>query len=1072
VAVSLFDQVRNFFRAPKLDEALRELAPRQPEPALRTSWVFDSHVMTEGANGSRSTPKSASLAYAEKDQWGQENVMRSFMGLTPRERKETLLSIFLANPWASNCIDTIALYIISGGMTIEPRVPNPDKSQRKDIEKLLMRINEDWDFNQYVYDLLTDEMIFGETFAEYTMYGGVPYQLFSTDCVTMDTEHDRYGRVIRYKQQLKLGDEVNYLDKNAIIRWWNPHKRAKVDPFSPLERIQDAILLDKKMVNWSTTFFQKGARFPYWVEFLGDQDEAERYLAWFKQNYTGEKNAHLPPVAYNGAKFHEFGSGALDIDFEKGLDRTQTITLAAFHVPPSIACIAESGNRLTDMSDGQRKILQYIACDPRRHRFFEKFNYRLIRPYFGEDYYVSTRYADFRDDKSLAEVADIRVRNGTLTQNEVRQEMGKEAYQHGGDVPVIITNKEVTPVPRLEDLEEEQRTTAKQQLDQGDLNTEMLKTKVEQAKNPPVMTPGQQPNQPGSGKATKTANNASQKKQQQKGESYEHRDNRNNRNDTRETSDEHSVHTELDGRNTHSMQDGAPGRRLHSVESAPLTAGKADGNSPQSLSSWKEVEDAQTTQSPAHQQTDARLTSLSTSQDTQESNQEAGTVRTATTGTDIVAGNNHEREEGTIPSGSNGSDTGGETQGNTGTLEDAQHTGMMLAFMLDPEAAKQLAIPGGEPENDLHLTLAYLGDMEDAPHDGKLSPHTSPEQLITLLNELTQVQEPPLEGTTGGVARFINPDQDIDPVVSLVNIPGLQMWRNWLVQKVEQAGYFVAKDFDFTPHITLAYISKDAPMPIESFSPVPLSFDTICLVIGDKNYNFKLGKGQIPQDQPQQKQESADNQQSDRDKLAYVLAAIFLLLQTGKFSTDEQNRMVDLLAGAYLAAQMGAYQAAFQAIGSDATWEPDESDIQAAKGWATEQVGSIASTFEEMFKNAAPANDEEAKQFIDNLITWKPQQIANATIGVGADAGTRSAVADMLDALTQVEIDTSLIPDGLSADQIRLRVVPGESSSDFCSEYAGKDFSLDEAGDIPYFPAHPGCVHSIEVYTVGGEIDG
>jgi hypothetical protein len=470
-----------------------------PQP-LRTSWVFDSHVVTEasGGGGRGKTPKSTSLAYAENDAWGQENIMRSFMGLTPRERKETLLAIFLANPWASNCIDTIALYIVSGGMTIEPRVPNPDKSQRKKIEELLLRINEDWDFNQYVYDSLTDQDIFGETFTEYTMYGGAPYQLFSTDCITMDAEHDKFGRAVRYKQQLNLTTEVNYLDKNTIIRWWNPHKRAKVDPFSPLERVQDAILLDKKMVNWSTTFFQKGAKFPYWVEFQGDQDEAERYLTWFKQNYTGEKNAHLPPVAYNGAKFHEFGSGAVDIDFESGLNRQQTIVLSAFHVPPSIACIAESGNRLTDMSDGQRKILQYIACDPRRHRFFEKFNYRLIFPYFGNDYYVSTRYADFRDDKSLAEVADIRVRNGSLKINEARQEMGRDAYTDGGDVPVIVTTKEVTPVPRLDDLETEQRTTAKQTLDQGDLNTEMLKAKVEQAKNPPP--PIMPPQSPSNGK--------------------------------------------------------------------------------------------------------------------------------------------------------------------------------------------------------------------------------------------------------------------------------------------------------------------------------------------------------------------------------------------------------------------------------------------------------------------------------------------------------------------------------------------------------------------------------------------
>lgn len=519
---NLLGQLRDFFRAPKLDEALRELAPKQVTPQTRTSWVFDSHVMTEaaGARSSSKNPQAVSLAWDE-DRWNiDSSAKNSWTGLTHRERKETLLSIFLANPWASNCIDTIALYIISGGLTIEPRVPNPDKSQRTKIEQLLLRINDDWDFNQYVYDQITDEMIFGETFTEYTMAGGMPYQLFAIDCLTMDTEHDRYGRALRYKQQLTSTSEVNYLKTDNIIRWWNPHKRAKVDPFSPLERVQDAILLDKKMVNWQTTFFQKGAKFPYSIEFQGDRDEADRFLTWFKQNFTGEKNAHLPPVTYNGAKLNPTGKGSIDIDFDRGLDRNQTIILSAFHVPPSIACIAESGNRLTDMSDGQRKILQYIACDPRRHQFFEKFNFRLIRPYFGEDYYVSTRYADFRSDEDLAKVADMRIRNGSALIDEIRQEMGKEAYPDGtGNVAVIVTAKEITPVPRLKDLEDEQRQTAKQSLDAGDLNNQMLATKVEQAKNPPPPPPmmGQQPPQQGATNDKNSQGVPAQNKQTPKG---------------------------------------------------------------------------------------------------------------------------------------------------------------------------------------------------------------------------------------------------------------------------------------------------------------------------------------------------------------------------------------------------------------------------------------------------------------------------------------------------------------------------------------------------------------------------
>ncbi len=473
-------------RGSALPAIISEAPTNVASPSMRSSMVFDSHVMPLEEAASGKNPQAISLAWDEGRAWGISLAPQSWLGMTPRERKETLLSIFIANPWASNCIDTIALYITSGGYTIEPRVENPDEKQHDEIEAFLRRINEDWDFNQFVYDQLTDEMIFGESFCEFTMKEAKPYQLFSIDCLTMDTEHDRYGRVVKYMQQLTSTMAAQDLDPKTIIRWWNPHKRAKVDPFSPLERIQDAILLDKKMINWMTTFFQKGAKHSYYFEGLGDQDEADRFLTYWRANYTGEKNAQTPPVLWGNAKIVPLGNaGPMDMDFDKGLDRMLTIVLSAFHVPPSIACIAESGNRLTDMSDGQRKILQYIACDPRRHRFFEKFNYRLIFPYFGNDYYVSTRYADFRDDKALAEVADIRVKNGTLTQNEVRQEMGKEAYKKGGDIPAIVTNKEVTPIERLDDLALEQRQTTQATLDKAQADADLAKTKAQQAKEPP-----------------------------------------------------------------------------------------------------------------------------------------------------------------------------------------------------------------------------------------------------------------------------------------------------------------------------------------------------------------------------------------------------------------------------------------------------------------------------------------------------------------------------------------------------------------------------------------------------------
>src|SRR5579859_1261764 len=76
-----------------------------------------------------------------------------------------------------------------------------------------------------------------------------------------------------------------------------------------------------------------------------------------------------------------------------------------------------------------------------------------------------------------------------------------------------------------------------------------------------------------------------------------------------------------------------------------------------------------------------------------------------------------------------GSATPSRSGGNDDDLERAErpenlqeHTGMMVAFMVKPEIAKQLALPDGEPAEDLHVTLAYLGDLTDKPQPSSLHP--------------------------------------------------------------------------------------------------------------------------------------------------------------------------------------------------------------------------------------------------------------------------------------------------------------------------------------------------------------
>jgi len=60
---------------------------------------------------------------------------------------------------------------------------------------------------------------------------------------------------------------------------------------------------------------------------------------------------------------------------------------------------------------------------------------------------------------------------------------------------------------------------------------------------------------------------------------------------------------------------------------------------------------------------------------------------------------------------------------------------------------------------------------------------------------------------------------------------------------MERVECMVFDDFAYTPHITLAYIDEDAPMPIKNVPDVPLVFESIWLVAGDERTEYPFNNG-------------------------------------------------------------------------------------------------------------------------------------------------------------------------------------------------------------------------------------
>lgn len=129
-----------------------------------------------------------------------------------------------------------------------------------------------------------------------------------------------------------------------------------------------------------------------------------------------------------------------------------------------------------------------------------------------------------------------------------------------------------------------------------------------------------------------------------------------------------------------------------------------------------------------------------------------------------------------------------------GSEDDTEQTGAMIALVpSDPDA---LVIDGGEPADQLHLTLAYLGEAVD----------WSPDAQAALNTALGSVLGGTVEGTVFGHARF-NPDGEEPCAVYLVDSAGAREIRDavWDVLATTPGLPALPENHGFIPHITAGY---------------------------------------------------------------------------------------------------------------------------------------------------------------------------------------------------------------------------------------------------------------------------
>lgn len=175
----------------------------------------------------------------------------------------------------------------------------------------------------------------------------------------------------------------------------------------------------------------------------------------------------------------------------------------------------------------------------------------------------------------------------------------------------------------------------------------------------------------------------------------------------------------------------------------------------------------------------------------------------------------------------------------TAAAPEGGHTGAMLALRMTDQDAARLCVHDGLPMEELHSTLAYLGEAD------KISPEVRERMVKDVTKLASKVQ--PFEVEAADISVFnpgTNNDREPALVLGLTGEPLAELYGS--VSKMNWDGYEMPSQFSpYKPHITLRQPAGD----LERAGAVadrmgPVTFDRLRLAFAGDVIDIPLGGGE------------------------------------------------------------------------------------------------------------------------------------------------------------------------------------------------------------------------------------
>lgn len=363
-----------------------------------------------------------------------------------RSMLQQLYESYLACPWSWACTNAISRTITAGGLMTDWDSDTGEGDQEAPakpdnvlaLERLLKYCNPQEDMRQLLRGIISDLLVFGDAYIEVVWLGGVPVSLYSLDCPSTFPLANEHGEVTGYVQVTEFGQRAEF-KPNEIIHIALDSPRSGVFGVSPTQ----AALLP--VTSWLFTAaslketFRKGNPPNVHIDMPQglSQPEMNRWTAQYMQRNIGPRNIGFPLLTKGGAAVKELQQNRIE-EYLHTLDQKRDEILATYGVPPAEAGVIESGNLGGGTGESQRKTFLVNTCQPIAELVLEKLNFYIVQRGFGiQGWHLKFGEVDMRDSKTIEDIRDMRLRNGTWTLDRYRADIGEPSVD-GGDVPVLV----------------------------------------------------------------------------------------------------------------------------------------------------------------------------------------------------------------------------------------------------------------------------------------------------------------------------------------------------------------------------------------------------------------------------------------------------------------------------------------------------------------------------------------------------------------------------------------------------------------------------------------------------------